>query len=163
MLAKQPNEVAWADAEAISESRNVGLVERTRGDQPQRPTDRRPCAVPGRRERGRFRSAAQTRAKSANLRRGGAGIVADVLRQRLARWADRTAIDPGGQHGNEDDAVEGGIAAVPDPLAIGEVKIADPGRRRLAHVDKSYLAHPSPVLGYRQESHNATRLHYICS
>ena len=117
--------MAGADAEAVGEPGDVAHFERARVDQLQRPADRRPRAVPGQRERGRFRPAAAARPKPIGLRGGGARIVAHVLRQRLAHRTDRTAIDPGGQHGDEDETVEDSIVAVPDALAVSEVEAAN--------------------------------------
>src|SRR5260370_28418600 len=110
MLATQASELAFAQSEAAGQGIDAPLVQRSQLDQRQRAGYRVRRAPPGPLVRCRLRPAPQARAEPSLLCRGGGGIERHVLRPRRTRRTDRTAIDAGRLHGNEEPAVEANIA-----------------------------------------------------
>ncbi len=110
VLAEQAPQLALADAEALGQGVDVGLVECAGLDQAQRAGDGVRGAAPGG-EIGRgFGTAAQARPVAGFLGAGGREVEGDVLGFRRAGRADRTAIDAGGLDAYEQASVEPGVA-----------------------------------------------------
>jgi hypothetical protein len=114
--------MAPADPQPLGQRFDPRLIERTLVDQPQRAIDGCARAAPGRRMLRGFRPAAQAWPETGRFRRGGAGEIPDVARLGLAHRADRPAIDPGRGDGDEDRAVERGIARVAHTFAEFEIE-----------------------------------------
>jgi hypothetical protein len=123
MGAEQAAKLALADAEAIGQGLDILLVERAEFDQRQGARDRVRRAAPGAKIGRRLRPAAQAGAKAGLLRSRGGGVERDVLRQRRARRTDRTAIDAGRLHADEQSSVEPGVALQERAVAGVMIKI----------------------------------------
>ncbi len=110
MVMEQTTQMPFADAQAAGEPIDIGLVQRPEFYQTERARYRIRRAAPSA-EIGRgLWAAAKTRAKAGLLRRCRGGKKDDVLRQRRARRADRSAIDAGGFDSGEKPPVEAGVA-----------------------------------------------------
>src|SRR5260370_14682104 len=110
MPATQAPELALAQSQAAGQGIDAPLVQCSQLDQRQRAGYRVRRAPPGPLVRCRLRPAPQARAEPRLLGRGGGGIERHVLRPGRARRTDRTAIDAGRLHGNEEPAVEANVA-----------------------------------------------------
>ncbi len=143
MLAKQPPQLARADAQPICKPLDIGLIEAASLDQSERARHGVGGTAPERKIGRRFRPAAQTWAKARLLRRRRRGIERYVLEFRGARRANRPAVDAGGFDTHEQPAVEAGIAGRNRAVAGGAVHIHHENHHSL---EQACLA----VFGHRQ-------------
>src|SRR6267154_5078223 len=134
VLGEEPAELAASQTYPPSELVDRRLVENAALDQADRAGNDRGGADPGGRPWRRIRPAAATRTEASLLRRRGADEEADVLAQRRARWADRTAVDAGGLHGGEEPSVEPRVAAPRCPIAGVFVEHHGPASYRRAQI-----------------------------
>ena len=119
MLLEQAAELASADAQALGQRVDAGLVavERALGDERKAARHRVRGAAPGAEIRRRLRPAAQAGAEASLLRRGGRGKEAAVLELGRACRADRAAVDPGRGDADEQAAVEARVTGLERPVA----------------------------------------------
>src|SRR5690606_39541636 len=104
VLPKQPGELTGTNAQAGRELRHGSLVQRPRSDQLQGPGYRVGRAQPRWSARGRFRPATQTGPESGLRSGGGAPEQADAFLARNTYGTDRSAVNAGGQHADENAA-----------------------------------------------------------
>src|SRR5215469_10037182 len=103
--------MARSDTETIGEIRDRGFIEKPLLDQPHFSRDSGSCPIPDRAPRRCFGSAAQTRPEARSLGRCCRGKELNILGLGRPYRANRSAIDAGGPHTGEKDAVKGGVPA----------------------------------------------------
>src|SRR5262249_29145860 len=117
MLLKEPAEVPCADAQPFGERLDVAIVERAVIDQPKCPLDRRPRALPCRREWRRFRSATETRAKACRLGRRRRRKEGHIGRPGGTNGTNRAAIDHRCPDTREEASIVARVPCDPGPFA----------------------------------------------
>src|SRR5215471_7005529 len=138
MQPEEPVQVPRAHAQAPRESRDALLLENSFRDQAQRPPDRGPCSLPGRRARRAFRPATQAGSKTRGhglLRRP---EVANVLPLGRRRWTDRPAIDSRRAHRDEELTVESRVTS--QARSVADLRVQLHGKTSLPLA----LRHDSP-------------------
>jgi hypothetical protein len=126
--------MALGVAQLLRQAADAVAVDHAVGDQAHRATDQVGAGVPLGRPGRRVRAAALARAEAGLLSRRGRVEEADVRALRGARRAARTAVVAGRGHGDEDPAVEAGVARLdraPELVGVEDhvAKVAEtPGR-----------------------------------
>src|SRR5690606_26440590 len=123
VLPKQPGELTGTNAQAGRELRRGPLGQPPGSDQLQGPGYRVGRAQPRWSARGRFRPATQTGPESGLRSGGGAPEQADVFLARNTYGTDRSAVNAGGQHADENAAIEMGIPCLTGLFEIIGVEV----------------------------------------
>jgi hypothetical protein len=110
MLDEQTPEMAVTYAQPFGQFAYARLIEGAFGDFTKGAGDCRRGTVPGGSPRGTFRPASQARAESSRRRCRRRRIILNILFARRPRGTDGPAKDPGRADGDEEAAVESGIA-----------------------------------------------------
>src|SRR5450755_2818573 len=111
-------------SEASRQCSNAVLVENPGFDQDQSALNRGSCALPGRAEGGRLRSATEARAVSSAFRCGCAWVENNVAREWCAHPADWSAIDTSRLDRRKHHTVEGWVTSLQGRITGVEVNHA---------------------------------------